>query len=114
MNNVTSARWLLRIGLASVLLYAVIGATLQPANWIVFLPSLITNLIDPNIALKLFSFYELLLAIWLLSAWKTRYAAALMVLTMGGIMLANPYALDLTFRDVAIGFAAAALLALDL
>ena len=108
-NAVEQAKWLLRIGLALVLLYAIIRSTLDPAAWIGFIPPIATHILSLGVTLKLFSFFQLMLVIWLLSGKFSRYAALVVALTMVGIIISNPRALDTTFRDVAILFAALAL-----
>jgi len=108
-NNTKTASLLLRVGLASVLIYAAIAATITPSHWLSFLPSMATKHIDAHTLLKMFSFYELALGLWLLSNWKLKWAAILTVLTMLGAIFSNIHAFETTFRDVAIAFAAAAL-----
>ncbi len=105
--------WLLRIGLALVLLYATIGSTLQPDHWAGYVPAAVTRVVPATLALKFFAFYQLVLALWILTGRLGRYAAALMGVTVLGIMLTNLSALDIVFRDVAILFAAAALAVLS-
>jgi len=112
-QNIRRARWLLRIGLAAVFLYAAVGATLQPTHWIGYLPSALTQVISAALALKLFSLFQLALALWLLIGWRGRWAAGLTMLVMAGIMFSNMSALEVTFRDVAILFGAAALFVLS-
>jgi hypothetical protein len=111
--RIAVARWLLRIGLAGVLLYAAVGLTLQPDQWIGYLPAAATHVVAAALLLKFFALYQLVLAILLLSGWAGRYAAVLMGLTVLSIIGTNPGALVVTFRDVAILFAAAALAVLS-
>ncbi len=61
---------------------------------------------------QIFSIYEIVLGLWLLTDKKTFHAASLAALTMTMIIIFNLSALDLVFRDVAILFAALALAAL--
>lgn len=101
----------LRLSIASVFLYAAVGATLQPYNWIGFLPQFATNIIPASVLLPLFSLYQLILAIWVLTGWKTFYAGLLACVTLLGIIVANWGDVDVLFRDFAIFFAALALAA---
>ncbi len=100
---------LLRISIASVFLYAAASATLNPNNWIGYLPQFLRNIFPAKYLLWLFSFYELLLSLWILSGKKTFYAGILSAITLMGIITTNLGALDITFRDLAIFFAALAL-----
>lgn len=109
MKNHDLVLLLLRIGIASVFLYAAVAATVNPLNWIGYLPQYLGNIIPKDILLKFFSFYEFILGIWLLTGWKTFYSAVLSVLTLFGIIVTNLGIFDITFRDVAILFSAIAL-----
>lgn len=100
---------LLRISIASVFLYAVVSATLNPDNWIGYLPQFLRNIFPAKYLLLSFSFYELILSLWILSGKKTFYAAIISAVTLLGIIVTNIGALDITFRDFAIFFAALAL-----
>lgn len=104
----------LRVGLASVFLYAAIAAFLEPISWVGFLPVWLRNIFPENILLLGFSVYELVLSLWLLSGYKASAAAAFSGLTLLFIIIYNLGALDIIFRDVAIFFSALALLALSL
>lgn len=108
-TQVRDATWLLRIGLAAVLLYAIIGSTLNPDAWIGFIPAFATHFISAALSLKLFAFFQLLLVMWLLSGKALFYASVVTALTMLGIIVMNFEAFDTTFRDIAIFFAALAL-----
>lgn len=112
-QNIRRARWLLRIGLAAVFLYAAVGATLQPDHWAGYLPPAITHVVAQTLALKLFAVFELVMAVWLVVGWLGKWAAIVTMLTMAAIIVTNTAALEVTFRDVAIGFAAAALFVLS-
>jgi hypothetical protein len=113
MNKTKLASLLLRLGLASVLLYAAVGATLQPSHWLGFLPAAATAHLSADLALKLFAFVQFALAVWLLSNWLVKWAAAIMTAMMIVIIVTNLSSLDVTFRDFAIVFAAAALFVLN-
>jgi uncharacterized membrane protein YphA (DoxX/SURF4 family) len=107
------AAWLLRLGLAVILLYAAIGSLIAPREWIGYLPAPLTDVVDGDILLKLFSVLELVLAAWLLSGVKVRYAALLTAAMLAGIVLTNFDLFAITFRDIALIFAALALATLS-
>lgn len=109
MSKQTTTHILLRISIASVFMYAAIAATLQPFNWIGYIPPFLRSLFPVNLLLGGFSLYQLLLSIWILSGWKTRFAACLAAVTLLAIIGANVSQLDILFRDFAIFFAAVAL-----
>jgi|SRR5687767_9926198 len=100
---------LLRTGLAVVFLYAAIASFTNPDEWVGYFPNALTGLVPADLLLTLFSVYELGLAAWLLSGVYTRYAALLCAATLTGIVLANLSLFIITFRDVALIFAALAL-----
>lgn len=112
MDKTKIALWSLRIGIAFTLLYAAVDSTLNPDMWIGFLPPLIQAFVPGEILLPIFSVYEVILGLWLLSGWKSFYPALLSGATMIGIMVATPSQFIITFRDVAILGAAVALAAL--
>lgn len=103
----------LRAGLAVVFAYAAIASLKTPNDWIGYLPSFTTKLVDPSLALQLLSIFQLVLAAWLLIGWQTRIAAAVCVLMLGGIVVSNFSLLAITFRDLGLMFAALALMSLE-
>ena len=109
MQNLKAVSLLLRLSIASVFLYAAVAATLQPQNWIYFLPQFLTSKFSSVLLLHGFSLFQLLLSMWILSGWKTFYAALLAALTLLGIITVNWGNIDILFRDFAIFFAAVAL-----
>lgn len=100
---------LLRTGLTVILLYAAISSFANPQDWVGYLPGMLTERISADILLKLFSVYELILAVWLLSGVYVRYAALLCAATLAGIVVTNFELFAITFRDIALIFAALAL-----
>jgi len=101
----------LRLSIASVFLYAAIAATIQPYNWIAFLPQFLTVLAPAKILLTGFSLFQLILALWILSGWKSLYSSVVAGLTLLAIISANWGDIDVLFRDFAIFFASLALAA---
>lgn len=109
MSHQKIVLFFLRISIASVFLYAAVAATLQPFNWIGYIPQAIRNIFPSGQLLLGFSLYQLLLSIWILTGWKAIFSASLAALTLVGIIAANFQQVDILFRDFAIFFAAAAL-----
>lgn len=104
--------FLLRAGIAIAFLYAAIAAFLDPFAWIGFLPSWLDGMATRKLFLLLFSSYEIVLALWLLSGKQALRAATFSSATLFLIILFNVASLDILFRDVPILFAALALMAL--
>lgn len=109
MPNIKLVSLFLRIGIAFTFLYAAIDGFLNPDSWIGFLPPIMTNIVPGEILLPIFSVYEIILGLWLLSGWKSFYPAVLSAATMVGIIVSSPSQFIITFRDVAIFFSALAL-----
>lgn len=105
--------FLLRSGLAIVFFYAGISSLLNPTNWIGFVPNFIELIIPKAIFLVVFSIYEILLSIGLLSDYKTFALSILSSATLFLILFGNIMALEILFRDIAILFMALALTALS-
>lgn len=100
---------LLRVGLATVFLYAAISSVVYPSDWIGYLPGVLTEHFSATTLLKVFSIYELLLAAWLLSGIYIRCAALLCAATLSGIVVSNFSLFVISFRDIGLMFAALAL-----
>ena len=111
MSNPKFVILFLRLGIASVFLYAAIASTLDPINWSGYLPPFVTIIAPMNVVLICFSLFEFILSIWILSGWKSLYAAFLAATTLLAIIGANWSDRDILFRDFAIFFAALALAA---
>jgi uncharacterized membrane protein YphA (DoxX/SURF4 family) len=108
-NNGKRAKLSLRIGLAIAFGYAGIGSLTKPDVWVGYLPVFISKLSFAPAILTFFAIFELGLAVWLLSGWKVKYAAILAGIMLLGIVTANISDLTISFRDLALIFAAAAL-----
>jgi len=100
---------LLRIGLATMFFYAAISSTLDPREWVGYLPSFMTNIVDAHVLLKVFSIYELALGVLLLSGLLVRYVSLLAAATLLGIAAFNLSLFAISFRDIGLAFAALAL-----
>lgn len=106
------ASFFLRSGLGIVFLYAAIASFLTPTSWAGFFPAWMAALLPVNILLILFSLFEILLALWLFSAYKAPYAGIVAAVILFLITVFNVQELDIVFRDVALLFAALALVLL--
>lgn len=104
-----SAMTILRWGLAFTFFYAAVASLLNPADWIGYMPMFLKSLLPARILLAGFSFYEILVAALLFSGRKVAYASIISAVTLGGITILNLGALDVTFRDIGLVFAALAL-----
>lgn len=109
MNNPKTVLVLLRIGLATVYLYAGISAIISPQDWIAFLPLFLKSFMPLETLLLITSVTQILLALWLLSGLKAFYAGIASAVMILGIILLNLNALDITFRDFTVFFASLAL-----
>ncbi|HKX23938.1 MAG TPA: DoxX family membrane protein [Candidatus Saccharimonadales bacterium] len=107
INNPVSL--LLRLGLAIVFLYAAVSAFLVPDEWVGYLPQFMRDIVPADVLLPIFSIYELTLAVWLLSGLYVKYAALLVAATLAGIVAFNFQLFAISFRDIALIFAAVAL-----
>ncbi len=108
-QNASLTPLLLRIGLAIVFLYASISSFKNPQDWVGYLPSIAREQFQATALLHIFSVYELVLAVWLLSGKYIKYAALLCAATLTGIIVSNFSLFAITFRDIALAFAALAL-----
>lgn len=109
MHNQKWVDLLLRLSIASVFFYAAVASTLEPENWIGFLPEFLRHIFPTTLLLIGFSGYEVLLGIWLLIPWQTFFAASIAAATLLAIIMTNIGAIDIVFRDIAIFGAALAL-----
>lgn len=100
---------LLRAGLAVIFLYAAISSFANPQDWVGYLPPILTDHIDSDTVLHIFSVYEIFLATCLLLGLYVRYVALLCAATLAGIVFSNFSLFQITFRDIALIFSALAL-----
>ncbi|MEK6939732.1 MAG: hypothetical protein AABX31_03305 [Nanoarchaeota archaeon] len=103
------ASFMLRTALAVPFLFVAIDATLQPEAWVGFIPFFLRNLFPETLLLGAHAVFDFILAVWLLSGWKIKYAAAFSALNLAAIIIVNLTALDIIFRDVGLLLAAIAL-----
>lgn len=103
------AKLFLRLGLALAFGYAGLGSLLQPDTWLGYLPVIISQLPIAKTILAIFSVGEIILVGWLLSGFKTKYAAIISAMLLIGIVGSNLSDLSILFRDLALIFSAIAL-----
>ena len=108
-----TARWLLRIGLASVYGYVTVESRLNPGDFVKYIPSFIQHSIPTHILFLLLAGFELVLTLWLLSGRHDEYADVISFLFMGLVIVFNLSLFSVLFRDIAIALSSLALAALD-
>lgn len=106
------ARFLIRLGLAFSFFYAAYASFQNPTSWIGFFPQRLRDLAGAETLLTVFSIYEIILGLWLLSGKKVVYAGLLASATLFGIAVFNWGAMEIVFRDISLGLAALALASL--
>lgn len=110
MNKPKVASFLIRLGLAVVLIYAAIAAWQEPLAWIGFVPPWVEQIMPATTFLDVFGIYQVLLGLWLLWGKWQKYSGALTALTIAGVVLGNLAQWEIVFRDVPMVLSALALL----
>ena len=100
--------WLLRAGLAFALSYAATSSFFHPETFAHYFPSFLPRTWATEL-LPVFAVFEMLLAVGLMTDRWTYLAAMLAGLTLIAIIVVNPDAFDVLFRNVAIACGAFAL-----
>jgi uncharacterized membrane protein len=100
--------WFLRAGLAFVLSYAATSSFFHPETFARYFPSFMPGTWATEL-LPVFAVFEMLLAVGLMTERWTYAASTLAGLTMVAIIVLNPGAFDVLFRNVAIACGAFAL-----
>lgn len=100
--------WLLRAGLAFVLSYAATSSFFHPETFARYFPSFLPGTWATEL-LPVFAVFEMLLAVGLMTDRWTYGASMLAGLTLTAIIVVNPDAFDVLFRNVAIACGAFAL-----
>ena len=108
-NTSKLALFTLRVALAVPFMYAAIATMLQPEAWVGFIPYFLRNIFPESLLLTGHALVDFVLALWLLSGWNTKYAAAVSALTLFVIIIANLASLDIIFRDIGLLLAAISL-----
>jgi hypothetical protein len=112
--NERIAAFFLQGGLAFVLFYAAISSLYEPDAWISYIPSFTTVIFPASTSLMMISFFQIALAIWLLSGLYVRYAALVTAALIAGLVVFNLNSLIITFRDIGLVLAAVALFTLTI
>lgn len=113
MKSIKLAAWFLRVGLAFVFTYASIEMCINPQNFLKYTPSFIFEIFPVTEFLYSFGAAELILAVWILTKWKSEYSSIISVMLMVGIILFNLEHFQVLFRNVAIAFGGLALFMLE-
>ncbi len=100
--------WLLRAGLAFVLVYAATSSFFHPQTFARYFPSFMPQTWATEL-LPVFAVFEMLLAVGLMTDRYTAVASFLAGLTLIAIIVVNPDAFSVLFRNVAITCGAFAL-----
>lgn len=108
-NHSNMAPLFLRLGLATMFLYAAISSFINPNEWVGYLPTFVKDMLPATLVLGVFSVIELILAAWLLSGVYVRFAALVCAGMLLGIVVSNFSLLPISFRDIGLIFAALAL-----
>ena len=112
-HNPAIASLLIRVGLAAVFVYAGVDAFKNPDAWISYIPSFSTHIIDAKLSLDIISVIQILLAGLLVSGKYLKLSTATAIGFLAGLLVFNPATFLITFRDIGLIGAAAALLFLD-
>jgi uncharacterized membrane protein YphA (DoxX/SURF4 family) len=107
--GVKQASLILRLGIAAVFAYAAIAAIVAPDDWVGYIPHYVREQFRADVLLMVFSVFELLLALWLVSGKFARWAGIITALMMGAIIVSDLGLFVITFRDIAIAAAGLAL-----
>jgi uncharacterized membrane protein YphA (DoxX/SURF4 family) len=107
------ARRLLRLGLAFVFAYASFELFVDTNILAAYLPNFIKNIIPEEYFFSVFAISEMMLAAWLLSGWKVKYAAIIAFFLLFAIVSFNLNSFTILFRNIAIGCSALALALLE-
>lgn len=100
--------WLLRAGLAFVFSYAAVSSFLRPTTFAKYFPSFVPHAWALDL-LPAFAAFELLLAVGFMTDRYSYVASLLAAATLVTIIVANPNAFEVLFRNVAIACTALAL-----
>ena len=103
-----TAAWL-KIGLAFVFLWVAGAMYINPSAFFHYLPAFLTQIVSPELFLRLFGVYEVFLALWILSGKLTFFAGVVAACTLIGITIFNLDAFPILFRNIGLICAAFAL-----
>ena len=92
----------LRIALAFAFLYPAISGFLSPLIWIGYFPSFLLDAFSGTALLTSFGILGIIIAIWILSGWKSLYANIIAILILLTTVLFNLSQFSVLFRDLVI------------
>lgn len=97
-----SADLILRIGLAFAFLYPPIDAIFDPLSWIGYFPSFVRGYLPDIALLHGFGFFEVVIALWLLSGWRIFWPSLAAAAALFAIVIFNHAQFEVVFRDLSI------------
>ncbi len=92
----------LRVGLGFVFIYAAIFVSGDARTGAKYVPAFVTHVLPLSVFLPVFSAFEVILALWILSGKFRRYSGLVTALFLITITIINYSFLNVTFRNVAI------------
>lgn len=108
-SNIRLTSLFIRFGLIFVFGWAAVIMSLNPASYLHYMPMWVESFMPRTLALHIFSIYEIVLCLWLLSGKKMMYAGILSAVTIAGLTGVNYKEFGVLFRNVSIFFSAVAL-----
>ncbi len=112
-RQIKIAKWLLRIGLAFVFIYAAVEIHFHPENFLKYVPLFVSHAVPVNTFLPVFGIGEIILSLWVLSGWHGRVASMICFLILVAIIVPNMAYFSVLFRNVAVALGALALFVLE-
>ncbi len=112
-KRIKQAKFVLQVAIAFVFLYAAISGIITPDNWIGYFPRPIRDAVPQNILMAGFDIGQIIFGLWLLSGKFLRASSLIAVIGLLVITLGSLPAIDITFRDIGLAFAAYALFLLS-
>lgn len=101
---------LLRLALSFAFLYPAYGFWTNSNDWIGYIPAFVKNVgLAQDVLLMLIAGFHLVLALWILSGWRTFLPSLVAALFLLSVVYFNFNQLDILFRDISLALAALAL-----
>ena len=89
----------IQIWLATLFFYAAVAALITPAAWVGFFPNWTRVMVSGQILIYLFSLWQIILAIWIISGKRLFSSALAAAITLLLIIVSNVEFFDVIFRD---------------
>lgn len=114
-KNLSLPEILLRIAIAFAFIYPAFAAIGDAYSWVGYFPSFLLNAVSPHatILLHAFGVLEVVLAVWILFGRRILVPSGIAVFLLLLIVAFNPSQFPILFRDIALAFAAGALVAIE-